>query len=166
MLDEELLAAAERGARLLLPKRDPRNRLQGHDGRPSRAGAAALRGCARPSSLIWVVMTPRFVSIAPGEHCLLGTAFPALDPDLRSGFPQVARVRSAIAPRPAGRVPSVTTRRQRSPIVTTSLVDLRGGRNPRCLPAPVHSRHDAGGRPVACSESLKPLATAATRVRA
>ena len=63
----------------------------------SETGATAcLRRCARPSSLIWVVTTPRSVSIAAGEHCLLGTAFPAVNPDLRSGFLQVVRVRSAI----------------------------------------------------------------------
>jgi len=54
----------------------------------SETGATArLPRSARPSSLICAVATLHPVSIDAGKHCLLGTAFPALNPDLRSRFP-------------------------------------------------------------------------------
>ena len=87
VLDEELLAAAERGARLLCV-----SAIRGTGStdvtaaRPETGAAARTRRCARPSSLIWVVTTLRSISIASGNHCLLDTAFPALNPDLRCRF--------------------------------------------------------------------------------
>ena len=135
----------------------------------SETGATArTRRCARPSSLIWVVTTLRSVSIASGNHCLLDTALPALNPDLRSRFlhgRSPFRRRSPMHSRRAGRMSSGTTLRRRS-ILIASLDDLVGGRRPCRLPASVDAAHRAGGGPVACAQSLERLAATSMRVRA
>jgi hypothetical protein len=51
LLDEELLAAAERGARLLLSQRDPGNRLHRRDGRAVRDRAYGPQPAPRPAEL-------------------------------------------------------------------------------------------------------------------
>ena len=176
LLHEVHLTAAERGACLLLRQRDPRHRLHRRDGRAVRdRPTARTRRCARPSSLIWVVTTLRSVSIAAGKHCLLDTAFPALNPDLRSrflhgrarsvgdrqylppGWPRVVRndAPATVDPlRQLGRsgrrppsVPPSSFRRRRSPSLAEGQSPARVARAPR--------RH-AGAR--ACATSHRTTA--------
>ena len=123
--------------------------------------------CARPSSLIWVVTTLRSVSIAAGRHCLLGTASPALNPDLRGRFlhrrPSSVGDRRPPPARPGvGSGPTLP----RPSIAIARLDELLGGRGPCRLPGPVDGGHDAGGRPVVCAESLERLAPRRCAVRA
>ena len=169
VLDEELLAAAERGARLLLRKRDPRNRLHRRDGRPVRDRRYGPPPALRPAELAdlgghdTALRFNRRWKALPSRYSVSG-------PESRSAQPLPAQScafgrRSPMTSRPAGRVSSGTTL-PRPSIVIASLDDLLGGRSPCRLPAPVDGGHDAGGRPVACAESLERLAATATRVRA
>ena len=84
MLDEELLAAAQRRARLLLRKRDPWNRL--HHGccqaiRDRRYGPHRAPRAAELTDLGGHDTPLRFDRLQ--STCLLDTAFPRLNPDLR-----------------------------------------------------------------------------------
>ena len=167
LLHEVHRTAAERGARLLFRQRDPWNRLHRRYGRAVRdrrhGPHPALR---RPSSLSWVVTTLRSVSLASGSTCLLGTAFPALNPDRRCRFLQPFTLLSATADtsRPVGRLSSRTTLWRRSILI--GLDDPVGGCRPCRPPASVDAVHRAGGGPVACAQALERLAATATRVRA
>jgi hypothetical protein len=169
LLDEELLAAAERGARLLLRQRDPWNRLHRGDGRAVRHRRHGAHPALHSSELAdlgghdTVLRFNRLWKPLPSRYSVSG-------PESRSARTLPARSgafgrRSAMTSRPAGRVSSGTTL-PRPSIVIANLDDLLGGRSPCRLPAPVDGGHDAGGRPVACAESLERLAATATRVRA
>ena len=170
LLHEVHLAAAERDARLLLRKRDPRNRLHRGDGRAVRVRRCGPQPALRPAGLAdlgghdTALRFNRRWKALPSRYSVSG-------PESRSAQPLPARScafgrRSAMTSRPSGRVSSATTpsrdRRLSSPAWTICCC----GRSPCRLPAPVGDGHHAGGGPIAGAESRERLAATATRVRA
>ncbi len=153
LLHEVQLTAAERGARLLLRQRDPRNRLHGRDGRTVRDRRYGPHPKLRPTELTdlgrhdTALRFNRRWKALPVRYNVSG-------PESRAGAaascPVVRNWRSAMTSHLAGRVSSGTTLLRPSTVVA-SLDDVLRGRSPCRLPAPVHRGHHAGGRPVACA---------------
>jgi hypothetical protein len=160
------LASPERGARLLLRHRDPRNRLHYRDGQAVQIAAGpCTRRCARPScSPIWVLTPPPSIQIA-SDSWLLDIGFPALSLASRCGSETVA-IPSWRAVRAAGR-PHVTSERscdRRFSIA--SFASLLRDCRPCRGPVPIDVGHDARGGPVAFPQSLERLSSTSARVRA
>ncbi len=163
VLHEELLAAAERGERLLLGQRDPRNRLHRRDGRAARDCSEGPPPLLRTSELL-ADLGDHDTALRSNRLCswLLDIGFPVLSLVSRYGSATVAIAgwRSVTM---AGR-PHITNGDRAIGALDRQLNNLLGGHRPCRPPAPVNAGHGASGGPIASPETLERLGATPLRV--